>query len=458
MAQVILIENNETLHNLLSVNLTSLLSVELIPRENAIETISLLKILPKIDLIITRSEIGGEQTALKITEYILNNGLDIPMIVLGETQDKVKEISVVFEEFKSWKKIIESAAKLLGISKEALERQIQPDYTPVSIKYFLSVDTTCCDVFIRIKKGPDNFQYVKRFHSTDQFTKKTIEKYIEQGLDYFYIPHHARERFATFISNALVMKMDKALTSASTDEEKIEAIGEGYEVVSRQIKELGFTPSTIQLTESVIGAIQDNYKKAKHVSPLLFKVINSKSSYIYQLSHITSMIAAECLKGMMEEGTPKLIEAQKVLAYAAFFNDLNLVDNDDLCRISSYEELEAQELDEKDWDVTFNHALESSIFIEDYPECTPLLQQIIREHHGSINGKGFPTSPDSRMCELAKVFLVAESFARQMFAYRESVHKEPKPIINALYEQFNTPDMISIVTSLETTLKKNKEK
>ncbi|MCK5884491.1 MAG: response regulator [Bacteriovoracaceae bacterium] len=458
MAQVILIEDNETLHNLLSVNLTSLLNVELIPRDNATEAIGLLKILPKIDLIITRVSVGDEDTALQISQYILENGLDIPMIALGDAPEKVKEVSVVFEEFKSWRKIVESAAKLLGISKESLERQIQPDYSPVSIKYFLSVDTICCEVFIRIKKGPDNYQFVKRFHSTDKFSRPIIEKYITQGLDYFYIPHNEKERFATFISNALVMKLDKAMSHAKTEEEQIEAMAEGYDVVTRQILEIGFTPSTIQLTESVIDAIQTNYSNAKEVSPLLYKVINSKSSYMYQISHVTSMIAAECLKEILGDGTPKLKESQKILTYAAFFNDINLVENDELCKIASYEALESEEMEEKEWDQVFNHALESSIFIEDYPESSPTLQQVIREHHGSINGKGFPTSPDSRMCELSKVFIVAETFAREMFRYKESGNKEPRPIISYLYEAFSTPDMIAIVTALESTLKKNKGK
>lgn len=458
MAQVILIENNETLHNLLSVNLTSLLNAELIPRENSVETIGLLRILPKIDLIITRDKIDDDETALRITEYILENNLDIPLIVLGNPPAKVREISVVFEEFKSWKKIIESAANILGISKEILEKQISPEFSPVSIRYFLSVEKTCCDVFIRIKKGPGNYQFVKRFYSTDSFSRTTIEKYMAQGLDTFYIPSNAKERFATFISNSLVLKLDKALSEAKTDEEQIAAIAEGHDIVTRQILELGFTPSTVQLTESVIDAIQKNYQQAKQVSPLLSKIINSKSSFIYQLSHITSLIAAECLKGILPEGTENLKQAQKLLAYASFFHDMMLVDHDDLCRISSYEELEKHQLTDKDWDSVFGHGLEASVFIKDYPESSPELEQVIREHHGSVNGKGFPTAPDRRISDLSKVLIISEAFAREMFKYKEEGRHEPKPIIAALYEQFSTPDMVAIITSLETTLKKNKGK
>lgn len=458
MAQIILIEPNEIRHNLLSVNLTSLLNAELIPRKNAIETIGLLKILPKVDLIITVAKVEDEDTAHEISKYLQSNTMDVPVIVIGKTAEQVKDHCVVFEEFKSWKQILEASAKLLGISKEALERQIMPDYYPVSIRYFQSVTSTCCDVFIRIKKGPNDYQYVKRFHATDNFTIDTIDKYIKQGLEYLYIPSQSKERFATFISNTLVQKLDDTLKTASTDEEIINIIAEGYDVVSHQIKELGLTPSTVQLTESVVDAIQENYIKAKNVSPLLSKVINSKSSYMYQMGHITSMIAAECLKGMMGEGTPKLQESQKILAYAAFFNDLPLVDDDDLCKISSYEELESYELEEDTWDLVFNHALESSIFIEEYPGSSPLLRQVIREHHGSINGKGFSTSPDSRICELTKVFIIAETFAREMFKYKESKSHEPRPIIAALYEKYSDADLIAIITSLETTLKKNKEK
>ena len=72
MAQVILIESNKIINDLISVNLTSYLGVDLIQRKNAHDTTSLLAILPSIDLIITNFKIGDEETANMINNYLIH--------------------------------------------------------------------------------------------------------------------------------------------------------------------------------------------------------------------------------------------------------------------------------------------------------------------------------------------------------------------------------------------------
>ena len=75
MGQVILVEEDLNMLDLLSVQLKKLAGIESIPRKNAIDTIELLKLLPKVNLIVTKSKIGDENTAKKLSDFIKENNL-----------------------------------------------------------------------------------------------------------------------------------------------------------------------------------------------------------------------------------------------------------------------------------------------------------------------------------------------------------------------------------------------
>ena len=79
------------MNDLISVNLTTYLGVDLIHRKNAAETISLLAILPSIDLIICNSKTDEEDSANLLNDYLIDNQLDISMIVLGGNVIKQSE-------------------------------------------------------------------------------------------------------------------------------------------------------------------------------------------------------------------------------------------------------------------------------------------------------------------------------------------------------------------------------
>ena len=204
MAQVILIEDNKTMNDLLSVNLTTYLGVDLIHRKNAQEALNLLAILPSIDLIITKVKVDAEDTANDINAYLLSNQLEIPLITLGGSLKQKNENAVSISSDKDWEKVIHSSAKILGINEAILAKKAVPDYVPVPVRYFLNLDVVNCDVFIRIKKSPTEYQFVKRIHNGDNFSKESIKHYLEQGLEHFHIAKDHYKSFAIMLSNRLV--------------------------------------------------------------------------------------------------------------------------------------------------------------------------------------------------------------------------------------------------------------
>ncbi len=447
MAQVILIENNKTLNDLISVNLTTYLGVDLIQRKNAQDALSLLAILPNIDLIITAEKIDDEKTGEALSHYIDSNKLDTGLIVLGSSAIAENDFTINIPNGKDWEQVVHACAKILGINENVLAKKAVPDYIPVPVRYFLNLDYVNCDVFIRIKKSPTEYQYVKRIHNGDTFSKDSIKRYMDQGLENFHIDKDSYKSFTIFLSNRLVEKID----SPSMDEtKKVQIMGESYDVAVKEISKLGFNSETIQLTEAIIQNMVKNFEKSPEMSNLLHKVINSNTGLLYQRCHMTSVVASEMIKNLKFED-PKAYEK---IAYASFFHDIMLADREELTKINSFDELEKANLSEQDWDMVFNHAMEAAVLLRKHPEAPTGADEIIKHHHGATNGKGFSNSIE-KLPDLSKIFIIAHHFVLELIRFKET-GGEPKPVTEELYKRYPSPDVAIIIKALEKTLKKKK--
>lgn len=447
MAQVILIESNTTMNDLISVNLTTYLGVDLIHRKNAQDALSLLAILPSIDLIITNSVVDGEDTANMINDYLIDNQLEISMIVLGGQTNRASEHTIHIANNNDWEKVIQTTAKILGINEEVLARKAVPDYVAVPVRYFYNLDSINCDVFIRIKKSPTEFQFVKRIHNGDAISLDLIQRYQAQGLEFFHIPKEHHRNFTIFLSNRLV---DKIEGPGINEDQKIQIMGESYDIATKEIVTLGFNSETIQLTDTIIENMIKNFQKSPEMSGLLHKVINSKTGPLYQKSHMTSVVASEMVKNL-KFSDPMAFEK---IAFAAFFHDIMLTEREDLAKINSFEELEKAHLSESDWDLVFNHANEASQLIKNHPEAPLGADEIIRHHHGAFNGKGFSNAIE-KLPDLSKIFIIAHHFTLELMKFKET-GGQPKPVTEELFRRYPSPDAALIIKALERTLKKKK--
>jgi HD-GYP domain-containing protein (c-di-GMP phosphodiesterase class II) len=447
MTQVILIEDNKAMNDLISVNLNTYLGVDIIQRNSALDTISLLSILPNIELIITRHKVGSEETAKLLHDYISENQLNLGLIVLGGENNYNNDHTIHLSNEKDWEGVVNTSAKILGINEDVFVKKIIPDYVPVPVRYFLNLENANCDVFIRIKKTPTEYQYVKRIHIGDSFSKDSIRRYLDQGLENFHIPKEHYKNFTIFLSNKLVEKIENDSLSLS---DRVHIMGESYDVAIKEITKLGFTSETIQLTDSIIHNMIKIFDSHPEMSNLLHKVINSKTGLLYQRCHMTSVVASEISRNLKIEDQ----SAYEKLSYAAFFHDIMLADFEELSKINSFEELEKANLSEDKWDMVFNHALEASMLIRKHPEAPTGVDEIIKHHHGASNGKGFSNNIE-KLPDLSKIFIIAHHFVLELVNFRVK-GGEAKPITEELYKRYPSPEVTIIIKALEKTLKKRK--
>lgn len=444
MAQVVLIEDDKNLNDLLSINLNTYLGVDLIQQDSASDCISLLTILPNIDLIIAKNQVGDEKTADVLQQYIEDNKLDATLIVLGSVA-KPGPNTVCVENPREWEKVVHYAAKVLGLNEAEILKKVTPEYVAVPVKYFLNLEVSCCDVFIRIRKTPTEFQFIKRIHSGDNCTKESIIRYQQQGLENFYIPKEDQKRFSIYLSNKLVERMDAPNTDMA---EKILLMGESYEVALKEIQKLGFTSETIQLTDSIVSNMIKNFTQGDEMAALLHRVINSRTGMLFQRSHMTSVVASECLKNLKITSP----ESYEKIAFASFFHDILFLDKENLSKINNQEELDLLNESDEDKKLVFAHAYETAELVKRHPEIQEGVDEIIRHHHGSATGYGFSHQIDS-LPELSQIFIIAHQFVLELFLFKERGGK-PTPIVDELYKRYPGAQATLIIKAIERTLKK----
>lgn len=431
MAQIILIEPDETLKELLTLNLTTFVGAEVIPKESFAEALTLLQIIPNIDLVIARKVDSSGRNSSELCNFIREQERETGLIISGpEAVDKL-DLGIALEVADpfNWEETIQLAAKSLGVTQDLLEKKVRPDYVPIRIKVFRYLNSTPCDVFIRIKRGPGDYQYVKRLHSGDSFSDQLINKYIEQGLANFYIPKDYLSNFTNFVSDRFVERLENITWQGEGD---FEVVGESFDQALQSAREVGFSSATIQLAEAVMNSMLDSVQVSSEMGPLLQRVLNSPTGLTYQHGHMSAIVAIEILKAT---GLGSQHNLEKV-SYAALFKDVMLSDREEWLLIDSFEELENRHLPETDWDRVFGHALDAAVLIQNARDIPIGVEELIRHHHGTSNGKGFSLGQIDNLPEISVVFILAVDFVNQLYLYQQRKNPDAKPVIGTLKDRF----------------------
>lgn len=437
MSQTIIIETDNDLKNVYKLNLATYTGTDVVERSDSKEAIELISILPTISLIITKAKVGSDETAISIFNYLKENNLEIPMIVLGECKQISSEV-LTLKAPVSWDLLVKHAGSLLGVTEEKLKKQVKPDYIPISVHYFYEIDHTPCDVFIRIKKSTSEFQFVKRLREQDSFTSEDIQKYVKQGLVNFYIPRDYQQYFVTFVTNSIINRLESDLPLVN----RLNTNSSAYEIVRDRIQNIGFTPEVAELAESNINSMIAAVKEAPKLASLLKFLLTSKMSYAYQKAHLNCVIGNFILAKQSWYEDKHL----KLYTYLSFFCDITLKSNMQM-RINSQEELEQSDLDSKECAEVLNHAKNAAELLKTFDHSTEFLETVIEQHHGVESGIGFAIEQQDDIHPIAKVFIISDAFVKLML--NPDTAKNKKEILTILYAQFGEGDYQKIIKVLE---------
>lgn len=438
MSQTILIETNEDLKKIYSLNLNTFVGTDVIHRKNAEDTIELLRILPQVGLIITEAKVGGEETAVKIYNHIKSEGLETALLVMGECPAISTEVMCLKDPV-SWEILIKQAAQHLGVTLQDALHKVRPDYLPVGVHYFYDIQRTPCDVFIRIKKGPNDYQYVKRIHSKDVFEKADIKKYEDQGLKEFFIPKDYIQYFTTFVTNNLVQKLER---EDLTLEDRILTTANAHEIVRDSIQSMGLDEASIELSNASINSMVKSVKNSPQVTELLKFLFSNKVSYAYQHCHLLALMCHYVLSKQSWYRAEHL----ETLSFVAFFSDIKLKSNLQM-QVSTMRELGESNLTDEEKRQVLTHAKDAVALLENHPDANDYIKTVLLQSHGKIDGVGIEDNPGEELHPLSKVFIISDSFVKILL--NPNMPSNKKDILQILANRFTNASYQKIIKTLE---------
>lgn len=438
MSQTILIESNEALKKIYSLNLHTFVGTDVIFRENADDALALLRILPQVSLVITEARVGDEETAKKIHEFIKKESLNTNLIVMGDCPSLHKEV-VCLQEPVSWENLIRQAASQLGVTVQDSINRIKPDFLPVGLYYFYDIQRTPCDIYIRIKKGPSDYQYVKRIHSKDVFDITVIKKYEDQGLKEFYIPKDYIQYFTTFVTNNLVAKLEKSDLSL---EERILTTANAHEIVRDSIQQIGLDEATVDLADAAINSMVKSVQNSPEVANLLKFLFSNKVSYAYQHCHLLALM---CHYVLSKQSWYKE-EHLQILSFVSFFSDVTLKSHQQM-QISSLRELAESNLTDEERHQVLTHALDAVKILDQHPDADDYIKTVLVQSHGKVDGIGFADNPGEELHPLSRVFIISDCFVKILL--NPALPSTKKDILPILAARFTNPSYQKIIKALE---------
>lgn len=442
MTQILIIESDETLRKIIKLNLTKTMGSDVVELGSSKEAIELLKILPEMDLIICREIIQNDKAALSVAQYLINEKSQTPLLIVGNKTSSYKNVFSI-DEKSEWRVIVEKVNHILKTTSSDAEA-ILPRYVPVSIYYFMNITSIIsgCDIFIRVKKNEDEFQYVKRLHAGDHFSREDIIRYQESGLNEFFIAKENFAHFVNFVTEDLIAKLSDQSTAGI---KRIILSSDAFKVTQERINSIGVDSHTVQLVEEGIASMTLLLKEQNVLATFLKALKSNECSHAYAHSYLSCLILHKIITKFHWQ-SPQIREK---LAYIAYFHDISL-NGSVLTEINSPDEFHNTNLRDEDRSRVESHAIDSAHIVSKFKNLPPGIDTIIKEHHGSKTGVGFVESYSATLMPLSMMFIVTEHFVDELLKVNRSpTADDMKNIFLKLQLKFNKSTYSQTLTALQ---------
>ena len=433
----LLVENNPKIESFYNLNLSTWLGLKTVTKSKGELALQYLETESNnVRLIIVRSRINKEQTAKVLIEFLKTKGFNIPVIIIGPSS--ITSVPMVHNSL-DMKLLIKTAATTLNITAKEMSAKVVPDYFPIPISFVSELKRTVCPVFSQDIN--DLKKYKLTIEKQNDFDPKLITSLIQEGVDHLYVDKMDR---LEFVSNVTSELMSTLKFEELSDDEVVSAIDTSVELISKKLLTIGITQETIELANKTMAGIRYTAKRNTKLSGLLDRLLNNKASYLYKHTQVLTYVSLHIIHNT-DWGNA---DQEEKICFISFFHDIVLV-NDEQCKISSMSELKRSTLTEEQKTLVEKHAQLSAEIVSKFPHAPMGSDQIIRQHHGQLNGLGFSDHYGANMSPMAMVFIVAEEFTR-IIMKQEDGKMNRDQMIKELKEEFTTNRFFKIVEKLES--------
>lgn len=386
-----------------------------------------------IDLVICRNEFVSDEgepfaAANKLIEKCERANRKLVAVFIGEVDGEGRELRCLEERFKI-EDLNQAVIEELGLTKHDLALFKLPEYLSIPVNNFFLIDKACCDVFIKIKKKQGD-QFIKRIMKDDELDRETIEKYKDMGLTEFFV---AKDDHVKVLTALLNQGMNRILGIKERGGSQFEVVGETYEITGHLIEALGINDQTVRMCDATIGNIKKSIEGRDKLGMMLISILRDKSCYAYKRNYLTGLFCAELVPHMgWGRGEIEKSNFEKML-FVAFFHDI-LIREDKLLKIHSDQEMEDLELPGIHRTQVMNHANKVATMVQAYPHAPQGVDIIIRQHHGSANGVGFPEAYSNNISPMALAFIVVENYVIEIL---RELDMTKKLNLNNVFDRMN---------------------
>lgn len=435
-ATALLIDDRESLLSLYSLNLGLYVGTNVLCKKNHQEVVEYLKTNPKINLIISKSNISQQETAFSIYQYLNEQKLSIPLIVLGK-EPKITQNAKELDSVPEMKELVKTAAQFLGVTAQKMALQEVPEHFPIPTNLFKNDGPLVCDVY---KKQSES--YVKAYEQGKKIPQGDVDTLEKTGEFFLYVPSKVRLKFAQSVTEKILASLrNENLTTA----ERIQVTDEGLKMISEEMRNCGILENTIMLAEESIKSIVHVAEKSPTLTELIRGLMADQVSFRFKHCQVLTYVCFHILQNM-DWGTK---EQQDKMAFVAFFHDIAL-NSDEETDVHSEADLNESKLSGHQKEVVRKHAALAANLVKDLPNLPLGAEIIIKQHHGSRTGVGLGVL-SAAISPLSQVFVVAEEWTH--IALKS--HQEGRKISNAKLLKYlrektgNTQNYAKIIDTLE---------
>jgi response regulator RpfG family c-di-GMP phosphodiesterase len=439
LSLTLLVENNTRIESVYMLNLSTWLGLEIVPKKKAEFAIKYLETDPSnIKLIIVRAVIDKEESAKMIVEFLEKAGLNIPVIEIGPGKPVAGCVAHVPNSLQL-KVLIQSAAKALNITAKDMSAKVVPDYFPIPITYFKVIKRSICDVYAT--NHENDKIYDLRINKLTDFSEQDISSMIQEGVGLLYINKLDRLEFVNNVTAELMNLLSS--TEISPDEEMTVA-DKGLELLSKKLLAIGVNEETIKLARKNIDVMRKNVKSSPKMAKLIERLLYNRTSYVFKHTQILTYVCLHIIKNI-DWGNA---EQEDKISFIAFFHDIAL-ETDKQAQIKSTLELKKAEFETAEKTLVERHAQIAAELAGKFPHAPMGADQIIRQHHGTLNGLGFSEHYGNNVSPVAVVFIVAEEYTR-IILKNEAGPFDRAEMLRELKEEFPTSRFQKVIDILQS--------
>lgn len=439
MSLTLLVESNPMIESFYMLNLATWLGLDIVAKKKAEFAIKLLETQSDtIKLIIVRAVIDKEESAKMILDFLASRGLQIPVIEIGPG----KEVPGCFAHVPNslqLKILIQNSAKALNITAKDMSAKVVPDFFPIPIVYFKVIKRSVCPVYSQNMDDPKKFDL--RIQKLKDFTEKDITDMIAEGVTHLYVNKLDRLEFVNNVTSELMTLLE---TKDLSPDEAVSAADKSMELLSKKLVTIGVNEETIRLAKTNMDVMRKNVKANPKMAKLLERLLANKTSYLFKHTQILTYVCLHIIKNI-DWGNA---EQEEKVSFIAFFHDI-VLENDKQAQIKSTLELKKADFEIAERTLVEKHAQLAAEFVSKFPHAPMGSDQIIRQHHGTLNGVGFSEHYGNNVSPVAVVFIVAEEFTRIILKH-ENGPFDRLEMLRELKEEFPTSRFQKVIDILQS--------